>query len=64
MSNLDKARRIVYEILTKDYNGDWAAFQAEYGSDEAAIIDVYWWLEDGHGNGRTVEECRLLWELY
>lgn len=63
MSNLDKARQIVNEIIAKDYGGELATFQAECGSDEAVIIDVYFWLEDGHGDNKTVEECRLLWEL-
>lgn len=63
MDNHEKARQIVDGMIAKDYGGELAAFQAECGDAAAVIIDVYFWLEDGHGDNKTVEECRLLWEL-
>ena len=63
-SNREKAQEIVDQILAVDYNGNLKMFQEELGYIDNVVIDVFWWLEDGRGDGKTVEECRLLRELY
>lgn len=63
LSNLDKARKIVKMIIEKDYSGDLKAFQDENGDNEGVIQDVYFWLEDGHGDGQSIDVCRLMFEL-
>lgn len=63
MDNYDKARKIAYEIVRLDYGGNLEQFQNECGYIEGFIQDVFFWLEDGNGDGCSVDECRLLYEL-
>lgn len=63
MNNLEKATKIANLVLKLDYNGDLMMFQEENGYWDKFIQDVYFWLEDGNGNGMTADECRLFYEL-
>lgn len=63
MDNHEKARKIVDAIIAVDYGGDLKTFQDECGYEAAYALDIFWWLEDGHGDGMTVDECRLAWDL-
>lgn len=61
--NYEKAVQIKDEILRLDYNGDLEKLQEECGYVEGFVQDIFFWLEDGNGDGLTAEECRLHYEL-
>lgn len=63
MDNNEKARKICDEIIRLDYNGSANEFAKEFGSYAKAHEQIFFWLEDGHGDGMSIDECRLLYEI-
>lgn len=47
MTNHDKAVAIVDHIKKHEYGGNAEKFASEFGSDDDAIQEIYFWLEDG-----------------
>jgi hypothetical protein len=63
MDNLGKARRVVELILQDSYAGNEAQLVEENESVDKLVQRVYFWLEDGNGDGIGDNECRLLFEM-
>ena len=63
MDNYEKATKIKNEILRLDYNNDLQALQDECGYVEGLVQEIFFWLEDENGDGYSVDECRLMYEL-
>lgn len=61
--NYEKARQICEAIVKHDYGGRLSDFEREFGSYQKAHEQIFFWLEDGNGDGEDVETCRLMYEL-
>jgi len=47
MTNHDKAVAMVGYIKTHEYSGNAEQLAREFGSDDEAIQEIFFWLEDG-----------------
>jgi len=62
-NNMDKARRMVALYLQKDYAGNVEKMEGENGDTESIIESIFFWLEDGNGDGLDDDSALSLWTM-
>lgn len=61
MDNYEKARNVLEDIVNIEYKGLASRFVANHGSVVHAHRKIEQWLGEGHGDGLSIEQCRILY---